>query len=638
MKRFFDRYFPLLPIALVIILSSLGSHSCANTTEAPTGGEKDTIPPVIVKVFPEMYSKNVPTTGAKFYFGFNEYVKVKNQQNIFVSPPLSKAPKTKLYKKGIYVWFECDLDSNTTYTLDFTDAIADNNEGNVFPGFTYVFSTGSEIDSMMVTGTVRDCNTLMPLKGATVMMYTDLADSAVFLSRPYAAAKTDDWGYFSIRNIKDTLYRMYAIVDANNDNIYDPQSERIAFLDTVMRPSIVVSEDSPELQKYEMTDTVACLARKSEYSLNVFRERPTKQFISNSGRLSDRAAFIAFMAPDAHIDTMWIRGVKYDRLITQFNIERDSLELWVNDRRDMPDTFHLFVNYRKTDSLGVPKPFTEEVELVNPISRRARRAARKDLKHEDTTCVFKLNVSPETFEMNGYEIMFDYPIINESFDSLSLTVINPRQQESKGTFKVESDTLNPRRYVIRPTIKIQEGYEYFLKVPHRAFRDINGHYSDSTEVKVKLPSDETLSSLKLDISGVGSNTYIVDFLNEKRSTVLLSYVLREDRTVTFPYLKAGTYYIRITEDRNANGIVDTGSVLEHRQSEKVKFYMIGDGEMIVISESVDLEQSLDLNTLFGDGTAASAPSADDLAQEGTDALPDPDFQYDQTGKVKYDSD
>ncbi len=150
--------------------------------------------------------------------------------------------------KTVIVYFEEDLLPNTTYTLDLTGAIADNNEGNMFPGFTTVFSTGDSIDSMYITGLVQDCNTLMPIKGATVMLYKDQRDSAVFLERPVAAVKTDDWGYFALQNIQDTVFRVYAIVDGNGNNIYDPDEDRIAFLDTLFRPVNVVNDSVAELK------------------------------------------------------------------------------------------------------------------------------------------------------------------------------------------------------------------------------------------------------------------------------------------------------------------------------------------------------------------------------------------------------
>ena len=210
-----------------ILLPMMFFHSCANTTQAPTGGKKDTIPPVIINIKPYPGTTNVPTHGTKLYFEFNEYVTLKQPKNIMLSPPQQKPVKAKLHGRGVQITFEEDLQPNTTYTISFVDAIADNNEGNMFPGYTYAFSTGDRIDSMMITGTVLDCNTLSPSKGATVLLYKNHADSAVMLERPYAVTKTDDWGYFILPFIQDTLYRLYAIKDDMGNNIYDPESDPI---------------------------------------------------------------------------------------------------------------------------------------------------------------------------------------------------------------------------------------------------------------------------------------------------------------------------------------------------------------------------------------------------------------------------
>lgn len=589
---------PAVPVGLVLG-AMIFSHSCANTTTPPSGGPKDTIPPVIRKVEPMNGTVHVPVHKTQLSFTFDEYVVVKNNQNIFLSPPLEKTPKYKMKGKSLVVYFESDLDSNRTYTLDMTDAVADNNEGNMFPGYTLAFSTGSRVDSMMFTGIVQDCNTLMPVKGVTVMAYKDHADSAVFKHRPDAACKTDDWGFFCIRNIQDTVYRLYAVKDENNNNIYDPDNnELVAFLDSAIRPVTVVNDSIPELMKYLMTDTVACLARKTDYELNLFRETPSKQMIVNKERIGERTAYITFMAPYAQIDSIWIRGVPQDRLITQFNLMRDSLEIWVNDPREQPDTLFLNVDYLKTDTLGQLVPFVEEIKLTKPRKTAAAKSSSRDIKKEDTTAVFTLTAAPETVEQNGFELEFKYPIVQSAFDSLTFRYINPKQQEQKGTYKVYPDSLNLRKFIIRPDIKYQPGYEYFLKIPHRKFMDINGFYNDSLEVKVSLPNDDKLSTLRLVVTGV-SNKYIVDLLSEKRDKVLRSFTIESDCTLTFPYIKAGKYSIRITEDLNRNGIVDTGNLLEHKQPEKVKFYRLTDGTYLIdIPEMMELEQTVDMGELF----------------------------------------
>lgn len=602
--------FPAIPIALVLA-GTMFSHSCANTTTPPSGGPKDTIPPVIKKIIPEDGTVFVPAHKTKLEFGFNEYVVVKDAQSIYLSPPQEKAPKYKIKGKSVIVYFEKDLDSNTTYTLDLTNAIADNNEGNMFPGYTLTFSTGSRIDSMMMTGTVLDCNTLMPVKGATVMLYAYQGDSTFvndtlkvptdslpFLRRPDAAVKTDDWGYFCLRNIRDTLYRLYALMDENRNNKYDPDNDRIAFLDTVIRPTVKVNDSLPELQKYLMTDTLACLARKSEHELHLFKETPSKQMIVNKERLGERTAYITFMAPYAQVDSLWFKGIPSRKVITQFNIKRDSLEIWINDPKPQPDTLFLNVSYLKTDSLWKLSPTVEEIKLSKPRKSLAAKSSKRDLKHEDTIAVFTTTAQGETVEQYGIEIEFKYPVVKGAFDSLEFRYLNPRQQESKGKYTITQDSLNLRKYVVRPEVKFMPGYEYFLKIPHRKFQDINGFWNDSTEVKVSLPNDDKLSSVNLVLSGV-HNFYIVDLLNEKRDKVLRSYRIDKDCTLPFPYLKAGKYSIRITEDVNGNGIVDTGNLLSHKQPEKVRFYKLKDGTFLIdIPEMTELDQDINIEELF----------------------------------------
>ena len=590
---------PLLGAALVL-LPLFFPVGCANTTTPPSGGPKDTIAPVLVKVSPLPGTVNVPAKKTKLRFTFDEYVKIKDVNGVFLSPPQEKRPKAVIRGKSLEVTFEAGLDSNTTYTLSLTGALADNNEGNPFPGYTLVFSTGSQIDSMCLTGLVQDCNTLMPVKGATVMLYKDHSDSAVFLQRPVAAAKTDDWGFFSIRNIQDTLYRVYAVKDENNNNRYDPDNERIAFLDTLLRPGIVYNDSLYEFRQFDMKDTALCLARNAQVELNLFRERPSKQFIVKKERVGLRTAYLTFMAPDAVVHDMRIKGLPREKLISQFNLQRDSLELWVNDQRKMPDTLQLLINYDKTDSTGRLLPTEETVKLA--IGKELRAELNKlqnvrDRKHEDTIAVMTTKADATTVEQYGYEIEFKYPLIEEAWDSLRFRSVNPRQQESPGKVRVVRDSTNLRHYSVFPEDPMQPGYEYYLKIPYRKFRDVNGYYNDSTELKVSLPNDDKLSSIALELSGV-RNQYIIDLLTEKRDKVVRSFIIDKDGTVLFPYLKTGSYCIRITEDVNRNNLVDTGNLLEHRQPEKVRFFKPDGQFLIQVLERAEMIWKIDMEEMF----------------------------------------
>ena len=591
------RYIPLLAAA-AIFLPMMFVHSCANTTEAPTGGDKDTLPPLIIDIKPLPGAVNFPREGASIEFTFDEYFTIKNNQNIILSPPQSKMPLSKVKGKKLVISFQEPLDSQTTYTLDFIDALADANEGNMFPGYTYVFSTGERIDSMVMTGVVMDCGSLKPTKGATVLLYKDLSDSAVFLKRPCATVKTDDWGFFTLPYLQDTLYRLYAIKDENNNYIYDPDNETVAFVDSILRPVMKVTDSLPELMKYDMTDTLMCEARKKEHTLKLFREKPSKQYLMNKVRVADRTAYITFMAPNVWIDSLWIKGYKSEEIITQFNTMQDSLEIWVNNSKPAPDTLHLFVNYRKTDSLGTLQPSLEHIKLTMPEGQRTiSSTSKRKLKHEDTICVYTLEAKGETVEQTGFELEFKEPIVRENFDSLVFRSVNPKQKEEIGQITVERDSMNIRKYVIRPKQKMMAGFDYYLKIPQNCFMDINGYMSDSTEVKVQLPTDDKLSTMTVTFSNV-NRKIIIDLLNEKRSSTLRTYIIDSDAVLQFPYLKEGRYSIRVTDDGNRNNLVDTGNLLEHRLPESVVFFSLNGNEYIDIPPSSEIDQVIDIKELF----------------------------------------
>ena len=586
MKEFWNRYFPVLPV-LLIIWGAMFSHSCANTSQAPTGGRKDTIPPVIVKMNPRPYVIGVPLEGAKFEFTFDEYVKVNNPRNIFLSPPQKTAPKYKMKGKKLIISFEEPLNENTTYTLNFYGALQDINENNPYPGYSFVFSTGDSIDSLYVTGLVQDCTTLDPVKNATVLLYQSQEDSAVFKELPFAATKTDEWGFFALRNLPATGFRMYAISDENGNNRYDPDTESIAFIDSLVKPVNVIRDSVYELMFFDMKDTLACRDRKTEYELSMFKETPSRQYIDLYGRRSERSAFVSFSARNAHIDTMWISGLSPDRLITQINLERDSLEIWMNDQRNIPDTVLLFVNYLKTDSTGVRSGFTEEIKLGNENPRAP----------VDTIAKMDLTVDPKRVETEGFILEFGYPVINAQFDSIRLVVTDLHNVDERGAISYYRDSLNLRKYHIMPEGKMSISSKYTLTVPKGIFRDINNAWNDSTQVTVSLPIDVKLSTLQLDLKNV-NHKYIVEMLDERRTQTLFTHVVNQDKMVEFPYLTAGKYYIRITEDLNGNSYVDTGSLLDHQMPERVKYFKIDDNPLLDIPEMSFISQTVDLEQLF----------------------------------------
>ena len=232
------------------------------------------------------------------------------------------------------------------------------------------------------------------------------------------------------------------------------------------------------------------------------------------------------------------------------------------------------------------------------IQNARRYKPRNEMSAEDTSTVFKLTATGETFDQDGFVLEFTYPLVEAHFDSLQMTILNPRQEESPEKFYVVHDTTDVRRYKIYPEKPLLPGYECNLKIPYGVFFDINRMPNDSTKTKVSLPTSEDLSTLRLSLTEVHSR-YLVELVNEKRTSVLRKYDINTDTLLTFPYIKEGRYSVRITQDRNNNGIVDTGVLLEKKQPEKVKFLELTDGTyMINIPAATEIDQEVNLMEMF----------------------------------------
>ena len=577
--------------------------SCANTSTPPEGGPKDTLAPVLQEVIPAYNSTGHPRDVKHSYvsFEFDEYVVLNNPNSyIFLSPPQSKPPTAKIKGKKVIVSFEEPLDSCQTYSLSLGEAIKDNNEGNPFPPYTYSFSTGEHIDSLFVSGNIVEASTMLPMSNITVLFHTDLSDSAIFKVRPRAAAKSDLWGYFTVRNLPvDTVYKVYAIEDLNNNNLYDPDQEMVAFLDTLVIPTNVMHPDLPELVTVEMTDTLACLARPAQLSLSMFKEVSRRQLLRARERVSRRQMYLKFAAPYPQIDSLILDGIPQEKLIFEHNYYRDSITIWINDQGPVPDTLNMRLSYRRTDdSLNVLVPVTDTIKMIRPKGRMVENRWGEMVEEADTLAAYKVDASPEKIDQDGIIILFESPMIQTPFDSVTIISKNTREQTAPAPFTVERDTANIRRYILRMEENMVAGYEYTLRIPDSLFLDIDGIYCDSLVQSFSLPQDESLSSLTVEASNVHEK-YMIELVDEKRTNVYRTYHIDTASVLVFPYLKAGKYSLRITEDKNGNGQIDTGELLEHKQPEKVKFFKLQDGTFLIdIPEMTELEQTIDVGEMF----------------------------------------
>ena len=594
-------------IVVGIFASVIFSKSCANTSTPPEGGPKDTIPPVIVEVVPANNALNHPRDKrhSSVSFEFNEYVALNNPNSyLFLSPPQTKPPTAKIKGKRVVVSFEEPLDSNKTYSLSLGEAIKDNNEGNPFPPYTHSFSTGSHIDSLFVSGNIVESSTMLPMSNITVLFHTDPSDSAIFKVLPKAAAKSDLWGYFTVRNLPaDTVYRVFAIEDLNNNCLYDPDQERVAFLDTLVLPSSVMSDSLPELLSFNMTDTAACLSRPAQLSLSMFKEVSQRQILRAKERVSRRQMYLKFSAPYPQIDSIIIDGIPDEKLIKEYNYYKDSIVIWINDQGPVADTLRMRLTYMKTDdSLNILVPQTDTIRMVRPKAKMVENRWGEMVEEVDTLAAYEVDATPENIDQNGIIITFESPMIVTPFDSITIMAKNTREQVSPAQFTVEQDTANIKKFTLRLAEKLTPGFEYTLRIPDSVFMDIDGIYCDSLVKKITLPQDESLSSLTVEASNVHEK-YLVELVDEKRTKVFRSYLIDSTSVLDFPYLKAGKYSIRITEDKNGNGQVDTGSLLDKKQPEKVMMFrfnesMGNNAYILELPERTELIQTIDIGEMF----------------------------------------
>ena len=585
-----NRNIAAILLIVLTVACCLFSHSCANTKAAPSGGPKDTIPPVLLKIEPADRTRNMPTADVKIALTYDEYTVVKEASGIYLSPPTKHSPTAKVKGKSIVVTLRDTLAENTTYTIDFNNALADNNEGNMAPRFTYVFSTGDTIDSMYLTGTVLDCEKLTPVKGALVALYEDLSDSACMLSLPAAATRTDDWGYFVIRNVKPVAYQIYAYSDEDRDNLYMQGEDYIAFHDTLFTPTLIVSDSVYELKSFNMKDTLDCQKRESQLSLLLFKETASRQFIKNKGRTDQKKGFIRFNARNTVLNSFQIFGVDSTAITTHFTPERDSMDFWINTSYTLPDSLLLTVEYMKTDSLGNLAMTKEDIAVsLNDEQKKALASKAK----QDTLINVTYTCKNENVEQDGITITFPDPLATIDTSAILFVATNPKNQNDTIAFTFEKDSTLFEVYHMQSSQKYQTGYKYEVIYPEGTFHDIYGRKNKENKIDIQLPNTDKTGSITLNISGIHDTRYIIELVSADKKNVFRKFTVDKDTQLYFPYLAAGEYTFRITEDRNGNGIFDSGNLLERKQPEKVIMFKKPDGtEIIDLPEQTDIEQDL----------------------------------------------
>ncbi len=582
-----------IPKYVAFLLVIIGFYACASTG-MPDGGPYDETPPKFVRANPEPNATN--NKRKKISIEFDEYIKLDNpSEKVIISPPQKEAPEVKVSGHRVLVEFFDTLRENTTYTVDFGDAIVDNNEDNPLGNFAYAFSTGAHIDTMEVSGTILNAENLEPVKGIQVGLHQNLEDSA-FVKLPFdRISRTDSRGHFTIRGVAPGKYRIYALMDGNQNYLFDSKTEAIAFQDSLVIPDMrqAVRQDTV----WNELDTLAYdTIYEVHYTrflpdnlvLRSFKEENSMQYLVKSEREQLNRFSLYFSAKADTLPT--IKGLDFDEknaFVIESNPRNDTIRYWIKDTVMCErDTLTFQMDYLATDTLGQLVPKTDTLRMVNKIDKKRRMALaeeamkkeekerKKRAKKGDTLKVepkfFAMSVdAPSSLDLNRNIVLkFDEPV--EHIDTAAIHMaVKVDSLWNTIPFILMKDSIVPRQYQI--LADWQPGQEYQLKIDSLGIKGIYGLYTDKVEKELKVKTLEEYGTLYLNIVGAGPHA-IVQLLNSSDGVVRQQPVT-DKNTCDFYFLQPSTkYYIRLFNDDNNNGVWDTGNYEEKRQPEEVFYF------------------------------------------------------------------
>jgi hypothetical protein len=575
--------------------------SCAKIS-SPSGGPRDTDPPVILKSEPE--NSTVMFTGKSFMLTFDEYVVLDRiTEKFMVSPPLSPKPEVKLKGKSLEVTWEGELLDSTTYTFYFQDAIRDNNEGNPIPNYQYVFSTGPVLDSLSLTGNVFSAIDLEAAQDVTVMMYSNLSDTAPRKQLPAYISRPDPSGGFMISNIRPGRYRLYALQDMNGNTLYDLDDELFAFCDSVIdiNPDdyYALSLDSVKYKPANATETIKPdVFLYGIHRLYTFLKPPDKQYLLYSERKSAWSLGFALALPsDTGQVALRLTDTPPESWFMESNAARDTFMVWITDREVYDrDAIEALLTYPYTDTLGVTADRTDTISLRYYKPAPPRGGERR-------TPALSLTTNLTGKLRPGTQPLFVAPTpLSEPDTSLivlqhtadSITTVIP--------YSIARDSTNSRRLLMKAPL--EPGGTYTLISRAEAFKDIYGAATDSAGYRFSVATEEDYGSVKVLLSGYEGDV-IIQLLDSQEKVVRKSSALSPGE-VTFGLLDKGRYRLRAIYDLDSNSVWTPGNFDLGIDPEPVTYYP---GELDV-KINWGLEQDWNLGEMYQkDVSLRKKPSA-----------------------------
>ncbi len=580
----------VVAVLLVAACASIGS---------PDGGPYDESPPVFLGSTPEPFALGVKDK--RVTLEFDEFIKIeKAAEKVVISPPQITPPVIRANGKKIVVQLDDSLKVNTTYSIDFSDAIVDYNEGNPLGNFAFLFSTGDRIDTLAVSGTVLNASNLEPIKGILVGLHSDLSDSA-FNKKPFdRVSRTDADGHFTICGIAPGSYRAYALQDANQNFMFDQKNEMIAFLDSLVVPTteIRMHQDTTWIDSLTI-DTIRTLPRThylpDDIVLLAFTEAPTQRYLTKAERteLNRFSIFFSLGADSLPLLTP-LNFPTEEAYIVQTSLDYDSITYWMKDTTVFyQDTLSFALTYEYTDTAGLLVPRTDTLNLVPKKTRakilqeeekkrqEALKEREKRLKRGDTIpepkpepkyLSVKIKGSTSMNLNSNVAIDFEEPVVQYDEAAIHLyKKVDTLWVKVPHIFRQRKHELMGYEMLAewRPEV------EYKMTIDSAAFVGLYGLHTKQRETKLKFKSLDQYSTFYLTVQNAQPG-YTVQLLGGGEK------VERQQRVVKgqadFFFLNPGTYHIRVFNDRNGNGVWDTGLYDSKEQAEEV-YYFPGKIEM-----------------------------------------------------------
>ncbi|MBF6597451.1 MAG: Ig-like domain-containing protein [Fermentimonas sp.] len=595
-----NRILSFLVFIIVSLLLAIMVHSCANIA-APMGGEYDVNPPVVRNSTPSFNALNV--SPQRVEIEFDENIKIESPtEKVIITPPQRNMPIIRSAGRRAIVELKDELLPNTTYTIDFTDAIVDNNEANPLENFMFSFSTGDQLDTLSIAGRVLNAEDLEPVTGMYVGIHSNF-DDTVFTNVPFERiSRTDSRGNFIVRGMAPGKYRVFALGDLNRDYKYDNPMEAIAFLDSIVMPSIMpaVRQDTVFVDSITV-DTILDIKYTrflpDDLVLNSFLSGFQRLYLLRNERSVENKLNIFFSAPtDAPGFSLIEPKIEGDGwYVAERNLNNDTLMLWITDSVVYQhDSIRMQISYMETDTLN-RNVITNDTLSFNfrrtnqdKEAEENKREKREEGDGESELPEIRfLNVQSNmqsTFELfNPIRIEFEQPVI--AFDSSFVKL----EKEVDSLYEVipfrfETDSLNPRMFVLRPSW--EPGGKYKFSIDSAAVTSIYGLWNNTFEQSFTVKDLDQYGNLQISISGlVEGKKAFVQLLNNSDKPFRKSDV--KGNVVRFQDLPPGEVYARLIIDDNGDGFWTTGNYEELRQPEKVYYYP---GKFVIRAYSDHLEE------------------------------------------------